>query len=261
MPKAAKSKHSRILHVHLVPSLVSAKQLAGGIAIVVDVLRATTTIVRALTVGVTSVRVCAEIAEAKLLANSLKPAKVILAGERGGKKIPGFDRGNSPLEFTASNCKNATLVMTTTNGTAALLHAASAERVLVGAFVNFSAVCEQLRQDVRPIHVICAGTDGEPSFEDTLFAGGLVECLCDDYELELNDSARLAWNSFETHGHVLEQSMKLGRGGSNLIELGFEDDIAAAAQIDEYVIVPELKRDPLRIEVGGVGVVKKQWPK
>lgn len=261
MSKAAQPVPARVLHVHLLPALVSAEQMQGGVAVVIDVLRGTTTLTKALAVGCVSVRPCREVEEAKALANSMRAGKVILAGERGGQKIDGFDRGNSPNEFTAANSKGCTLVFTTTNGTAALLHAAAAERVLIASFLNFSAVCEQLRADVRPIHVLCAGEKGEPSLEDTLMAGALVECLCDHFELVLNDSARLAWNCFETHGHVLEQTLELGRGGQHLKSLGFDDDIRAAAQIDEYAIVPELKRDPLRIEIGAVGVVREHWPK
>src|SRR5207302_5744007 len=111
---------------------------------------------------------CAEVAEARDRADQMPAGKVLLGGERGGRPIPGFDCGNSPGEYTAAVCKGATLVLTTTNGTRALLRAAEAERVLVAAFVNFSAVCEQLRADARPVHMVCAGCDGQVSLEDTL---------------------------------------------------------------------------------------------
>ena len=101
----------------------------------------------------------------------MRAGRVLLGGERGGKPLPGFDLGNSPREYTGKVCKGNTLVLTTTNGTRALLRAAEAERVLVAAFVNYSAVCEQLRQDARPVHIVCAGTEGEVSLEDTLLAG------------------------------------------------------------------------------------------
>src|SRR5438132_538117 len=82
------------------------------------------------------------------------------------------------------------------------LRAAEAERVLVAAFVNFSAVCEQLRMDVRPVHIVCAGTDGEVSLEDTLLAGAFVDFLSENGDVHLNDAARLAWDVFENHGRV-----------------------------------------------------------
>ena len=85
--------------------------------------------------------------------------------------------------------------------------------MLVAGFVNFSAVCEQVQGDARPIHILCAGSEGEPSLEDTLLAGAFIEHLCDHYELLLNDSARLAWDCFETNGHVMLPALDLGRGG------------------------------------------------
>jgi len=261
MAKDAGSISERELHVHLLPELVSPGRLTGGVTVVIDVLRASTTIVQALAAGCCAVRPCAGIEEARKLADGMPAGKVILAGERGGAKVPGFDRGNSPCEFAPTNCKGCTLVLTTSNGTKALLRASEAERVFVAGFVNFSAVCEQLRADPRPLHILCAGSDGEPSLEDTLLAGAFVESLCDHYELQLNDSARLAWDCFENHGHVLQATLELGRGGQTLKRLGFDEDIRLAAEVDKFTIVPELKRDPLRVEIGTVSILKKCWPK
>ena len=252
---------ARQVSVHLAPSLVAPGRLAGGLAVVIDVLRATTTIVHALAAGCTAIRPCAKIGEARTLADHLPAGKVMLAGERGGRPIEGFDLGNSPREFTATRCKGITLVLTTTNGAPALLRAAEADRVLVAAFVNFSAVCEQIRRDARPLHVICAGLNGEPCLEDTLLAGALVDCLSDESEVQLNDSARLAWDCFENHGRILAGALEVSEGGRGLRELGYAHDIADAADIDRFAIVPELRRDPLRLEVGAIGIVKRRWQK
>jgi 2-phosphosulfolactate phosphatase len=249
----------REVQVHLLPELVPDGCLAGSVAVVIDVLRATTTIVHALAAGCTAVRPCAEIEEAQALAGSMRAGRVLLAGERGGQPVPGFDLGNSPGEFMPRNCRGTTLVFTTTNGTRALLKAAEAERTLVAAFVNYSAVCEQLRQDRRPIHIICAGTDREVTMEDTVMAGALVDYLSQVFEVQLNDSARLAWDSFENHGSILQGALEISRGGANLRKLGYDEDIRAACQVDRFHLVPELKRDPLRIEVGAVGIVQSHW--
>src|SRR5437588_11258931 len=106
----------REVRVHLLPGLAPAGALAGGVAVVIDVLRATTTIVHALIAGCTTVRPCAEIAEAQELAGSMRVGRVLLAGERGGAPLPGFDLGNSPAEYTPKVCKGRTLVLTTPNG-------------------------------------------------------------------------------------------------------------------------------------------------
>jgi 2-phosphosulfolactate phosphatase len=251
----------RDVQVHLLPELAAPGRLSGGLAVVVDVLRATTTMIYALAAGCTSVRICAEVEEAREVAGQMRMGRVLLGGERGGVRLPGFDLGNSPREYTCKVCCGTTLVFTTTNGTRACLRAIEAERALVAGFVNYSAVCEQLRQDSRPVHIICAGTEGEVSLEDTLLAGALVDYLCEVAEVHLNDSARLAWDCFENHGRVLVGALEIGKGGANLQGLGYDEDILAAAKVDQFTLVPELRRDPLRVEVGSVGIVKSHWPK
>lgn len=249
----------RDVQVHLLPELAPPGRLQGGVAVVIDVLRASTTIIHALSAGCTSVRPCAEVEEARVMADSMRAGKVLLGGERGGVAPAGFDLGNSPREYTPKACKGTTLVLTTTNGTRALLRSVEAERTLIAGFVNYSAVCEQLRQDARPVHIICAGTGGEPTLEDTLLAGALVDFLCDVVEIRLSDSARLAWDSFEQHGRVLQGALELSQGGANLKALGYDEDIRMAARVDQFALVPELRRDPLRVEVGAVGIVKSHW--
>jgi 2-phosphosulfolactate phosphatase len=229
------------------------------VAVVVDVLRASTTMVQALAAGCTAILPIAEVDEARRLADSLPAGKVLLAGERNGKPLPAFDCGNSPGEFTASRCGGMTVVLTTTNGTRALLRATAAERVLIGAFVNFSAVCEQLKGETRPIHIVCAGESGQVALEDTLFAGAVVDFLCTDGLVPLNDGARVAWDCFGQHGRVLEGALALGAGGARLCQLGYDDDVRAAARVDAFALVPELRRDPLRVEVGAVGFVTGHW--
>ncbi len=248
--------------VHLVPALAAPGALQSGVAVVMDVLRATTVIVHALAAGCRAVVPCGEIDEAKRRAKELQgDGRVLLSGERHGTPVAGFDLGNSPGEFTAKVCKDAIVVMTTTNGTRALLRAAEAERVLVAAFVNFSAVCEQLRAESRPVHIVCAGTDGDVSLEDTLLAGAIVDVLCETGEVKLNDAARLAWDGFENHGRCLLGALEVGRGGVHLKSLGYEADIRAAADVDRFAVVPELRRDPLRVERGAVGITQSYWPR
>jgi 2-phosphosulfolactate phosphatase len=249
----------RDVHVHLLPELVPPTRLAGGLAVVVDVLRATTTIIHALAAGCIAVRPCAEVEEARQLAGEMRAGRVLLGGERGGMPLPGFDVGNSPHEYTARLCHASTLVLTTSNGTRALLHAAGAERIILAGFVNYSAVCEQLHGDPRPIHILCAGTDGDVALEDTLLAGALVDYLCEAIEVRLNDSARLAWDCFEHHGQVLLGALEVSTGGAKLRALGYDDDIRAAAHVDQFNLVPELRRNPLRVEVGSVGIVQSHW--
>src|SRR6476661_2686777 len=116
----------RTVHVHLLPTLVPAGALQGAMAVGIDVLRATTTIVVALASGCRDVRPCAEVDEARALADSMRVGEVLLGGERGGVKQPGFDLGNSPREYSKSVCKDRSLVFTSTNGTRTLTRIAEA---------------------------------------------------------------------------------------------------------------------------------------
>jgi 2-phosphosulfolactate phosphatase len=255
------SPDEREVRVWLVPGWATADRLAGGLAVVVDVLRATTTVVHALAAGCRAVYPCAEVEEARALAGGMRAGRVLLAGEREGRPLGGFDLGNSPGEFTAARCRGRDLVLTTSNGTRALLQAAPADRILAAGFVNFSAVCEQLARDARPVHVVCAGDGGEPALEDALLAGALVEFLSEEGPVRLNDGARLAWDCFAQHGRVLEGALEVSAGGARLKALGYDEDVRAAARVDAFALVPELRREPTRVEIGAAGIAGHHWLK
>ncbi len=243
------------VHIHLLPRLVPAGIFRGNIAVVVDVLRATTVMVQALASGCSQIIPCLEIDDAVRIASDRPPDTVLLAGERRGLPIEGFDLGNSPRSFTPEVCGGKTLVMTTTNGTKTILASLEAERVLIGAFTNRDATLEALRADGRSVHIVCAGTDGRISLEDAVLAGDLAGVLWKDGYGSGNDEVDLArWAS----GHLsdngaggdrisLSDALSLGRGGRRVREIGLSDDIEDAARVDRYPIVVELVRDPLRI--------------
>ncbi len=251
----------RVVRVHLTPDRLTPALLAESVAVVIDVLRATTTMIHALAAGCEAVWPVEEVEEARRIAGGMRAGRVLLGGERDGLPLPGFDVGNSPSEYTCSRCKGTTLVITTTNGTRALLRAASAARTLIAGFVNYSAVCEILGNEVRPIDLVCAGFNGEIALEDALLAGAFVEFLCEHGSVVLNDAARLAWDCFEHHGRILDGALELSAGGAHLLSLGFDDDLRAAASVDRFTLVPEVRRDPLRVEIGAVGIVKSHWQK
>lgn len=251
----------RVVRVHLTTERLTPALLTDSVAVVIDVLRATTTIIHALASGCTAVRPVEEVEEARRIADEMRAGRVLLGGERHGVPLPGFDLGNSPGQYTCSRCKGTTLVFTTTNGTRALLRASSAARTLIAGFVNYSAVCEQLVQERRPVDIVCAGLHDEVALEDALLAGALVEFLCEHGPVALNDAARLAWDCFEHHGRVLDGALEISAGGVHLRGLGYDDDIRVAARVDQFAIVPEVRREPLRVEIGAVGIVKSHWLK
>ncbi len=240
--------------VYLLPSLIPGGALAGGVAVVVDVLRATTSMVHALAAGCESVIPCLEVDEARRVAALFSAGTALLVGERNGLPIEGFDLGNSPGAFTPEVCAAKTVVMTTTNGTKAILASQEARRVIVAAFVNLRSTVKLLVEDGGPVHIVCAGTDGRISLEDALLAGAVVEALEDRGWLLANDEAEIAatlWYDTDyriaEEGDPLTNFLGVGRGGKRVVELGYNADLDAAAQIDHFDLTAELKTDPLRI--------------
>jgi 2-phosphosulfolactate phosphatase len=245
------------LRVHLLPSLVEPADLAGRTVVVIDVLRATTTVCHALAAGAACVVPCLEIDEARAKASSLRDA--LLGGERGGRKIEGFDFGNSPTEYTAERVGGKNVVFTTTNGTRALLRAAAAEEILLGAFVNLSTVANALSGRER-VDLLCAGTNGVITAEDALFAGAVVDRLSEasrgrkpsGMPATLNDQAFLArdaWRHVVASGRPLATVLRDCQGGRNLIGEGFDADIDIAAQIDAVPLLPRFAAATGRITV------------
>ncbi len=234
------------VHVHFLPELVDEGQLNGKTVVVIDVLRATTTITYALAAGATSVIPCLEVDEARQLRERFGN-DAVLGGERGGVKIEGFDFGNSPSEYTAATVGGKTLIFSTTNGTRAMQTAVGARRVLLAAFVNLSAVCDRLAGEDR-IEIVCAGTNRQITREDVLLAGAIAEQLTRGQDCrELNDQATIATESWARFSRELaenkvplHESLRNSSGARNLIEIGLERDIGIAAQLDKLEVVPEL---------------------
>nr|WP_123784846.1 2-phosphosulfolactate phosphatase [Pirellula staleyi] len=236
---------SRRVVVHLLPSQATTPITAGKTVAVIDVLRATTTIVTAMAAGAARVVPLLEVDEARARAAAIGES-ALLGGERHGKRIDGFHFGNSPAEYTRDKLAGKTLVFTTTNGTRAMLAARQAREIYVASFVNFSAICRELAER-EEVHILCAGTDGEVTREDTLLAGAIADdAVASDPATQLNDEAEIAadaWRAAVTNlsGRVaLAQAMRQSRGGRNLIEIGHEHDIDLAAEIDRFDLTPRL---------------------
>lgn len=233
----------QIVNVYLLPKLVEPSQLTGT-AVVIDILRASTTITHALAAGAQQVIPCLEVEDAKTRAGDFQ-GDVLLGGEREGKRIDGFDLGNSPDEYTPHVVKDKTIFFTTTNGTKAMMRCKHAQRIVIGAFVNLSAVCDDLAGDKR-VELLCAGTHDEVTREDVLFAGAVVDELARHGEIEMNDQADIAVDAWRkaaesfSSGQPLAESLRRTTGGRNLIEIGLERDIEISANIDRFEIVPKL---------------------
>src|SRR3954462_9477213 len=168
---------SHHLRVHKLPREVDEKDLVGSTVVVIDLLRATSTICQALASGAREVVPFLEIDDALAAAKGLDRADIVLGGERRGGKIPGFDVGNSPAEYTPHVVGGKRVFITTTNGTRAMHHARLASRVVLGCFLNLSVVVASVK-NATEIDILCAGTDGGETGEDILAAGSMVHLLC-----------------------------------------------------------------------------------
>ncbi len=220
------------VHVAFTP----AEEVFAPLGIVIDVLRATSTITQAVASGYERVLCCAEVDEARAAAESAGNA--VLGGERAAVRIDGFDFGNSPREFTGAPAAE-TLVLTTTNGTRLLLAAAvRCETVLVGSLLNLAALVAAARASgAADIAILCAGVKGELALDDAYTAGRIAESLGGETTDSAEAAIRLA-GSFGGH----EQGLGSSKSARNLVEAGLEEDIVFCAQESVLDVVPRFSR-------------------
>ena len=230
------------LDVLLTPGEVLPADVAGRTVVVVDVLRATSTIVEALASGVRTIYPVASIEEALRLANTLGREAVLLSGERKALPIEGFDLGNSPRDFTPEKVGGKTLIISTTNGTVVMTAAQAAARVVIGSFLNLSAVVADLARSGSDPVLVCAGREGKFGLEDAVFAGRVAKAVMEaspDAEWELNDGARAALALVEPYAD-LEALFRATAAGKQIADAGLEEDLPFCAQVDRHDLVPVL---------------------
>lgn len=219
-----------LVHVAFTPG----ERTPAPVGIVVDVLRATSTMTQALAAGYRRILCCAEIDEARALAETEGPAK--LAGERRLEAIPGFDFGNSPREVAAEP-QAATLILSTTNGTGLLVSAAARfEHVYVGSLLNLDAVAAAARAHGEDVAVLCAGVLGELALDDAYCAGRIAEVLGG----ERTDSATAAIRLAHTYADARE-GLGASRSAWNLRRHGLEADIEWCARENALDVVPRYR--------------------
>jgi len=244
------------VRVHFLPLLVAPKELSESTCVVIDVLRATTTIAQALASGARQIVPCLEVSDALRAAAGIEGA--LLGGERGGLRIEGFQLGNSPGEYTPEAVSGKTIVFTTTNGTRAMLHCRQAKEVLLAAFVNLEAV-NSLLDSCPTIDILCACTGGRITREDVLLAGALADELA-EAKADLNDQAEIArdaWRqvagserSRENLSIKVAAALRRTQGGRNLTRLGLERDIDLSSQVNSLNIVPRYEPAKGIIRIG-----------
>ncbi len=232
------------IDVVFIPFSVAPATLAGRTVVVVDVLRATSTIAVALYNGAKAILPAASTEEALRIAQNLERDAVVLAGERKSQRIEGFALGNSPAEFTPQAIGGKTIVMTTSNGTEAFAATQGAREVIAGAAVNFSAVvarCRAVLAEHGDLAILCSGNDKHFSLEDAFAAGRLAKVLfpkAGPRASEANDATLAALELARHFGDRWGMALRASAHGRELLELGFKADVEACAVEDTHPVLP-----------------------
>ena len=230
----------KTIDVCLSPDLMHLYNVAGKAVVAVDILRATSCMTTAFAHGVRCIRPVAEVEESR----ALREQGYLVAAERGGEKVAGFDLGNSPFEYMNENLEGKKIGVTTTNGTRAISLSKGADKLLIGSFLNLKAVADLLNKQEQDVLIVCAGWQGHVNLEDTLFAGALAEQLTAKFTRAC-DSTLSAIALHHTAKNDMLAFLQNSSHVQRLKGLGIEKDIAFCLQRDIYDVVPILKNEEL----------------
>lgn len=234
-PKSGKPS----LAIAVSPALVPHYQVEGKIVVVIDILRATSSICVAFAHG--AKRILPVLTPDEAI--SFRIAKYLVAGERDGKKIDGFDMGNSPFDFM-ENVQGKEIVMTTTNGTQAIIASRFGKKIIIGSFLNLGILTTWLSQQKEDVLLLCSGWKNKLNLEDFLFAGVLADRLIDTHNLE-EDSVITARHLVKIANGDYLGFIKNAAHAQRFERLGIEKDMAYCLQEGIIDIIPELKGDYL----------------
>jgi 2-phosphosulfolactate phosphatase len=236
------------IHIQLLPFPPAPNLVSDRVVVVIDILRATSVMVQAMWQGVREIIPVKTVEEAFQLAKTFPPNTTLLGGERESRKIEGFDLGNSPREYQGEKVRGKRLILTTTNGTKAFHAVSSGKNVLVGSFLNISAVakrCFELNQD---LFIYLSGDQGNFSLEDTVCGGMLIDRILRKgrESFFLTDASRSAHILFQKFEANIVESFYVSQHGRSLVDQGFEEDLTYCAQVDITNIVPVFKEGVIK---------------
>ena len=214
----------------------------GRVVLVIDVLRASTTVAVALSNGARAIIPFESSDEVLLRAKQFERDDVLLAGERKMHAIPGFDLGNSPREYSREAVEGKTVLLTTTNGTVALVGLTGARDVVVASYVNFTAVSAVIRAAARgaaDVTIVCAGRDRQFALEDAACAGRYARAVTKRLaNVRLNDAAQACSLIDKRYGDGLDRLFEDSEHGRALAEAGFAEDLVVCASLDAHPVIP-----------------------
>jgi 2-phosphosulfolactate phosphatase len=213
-----------------------------AIVVVIDILRATSAITTAFYNGVAQMIPVSTIEEAL----EYKKKGYIVAAERNGEIVEGFDLGNSPFGYMNKKVKGKTIAITTTNGTQAINAAKNAKRIIIGSFLNLDVVIDYLRAEKKDVLLLCAGWKHKFNLEDTLYAGAIADALISKYEFTSScDSAIAAGQLYHLAKHDLYEFLGHSSHRNRLQKLNLERDIKYCLTPNQCPVIPVMENGAL----------------
>ena len=229
------------IDVCLSPELMHLYDLQDRTVVVVDILRATSCMVTAFAHGVQSITPLADLNACR----ALKKNGFITSGELDGKKVEGFDKGNSPFEYMGPDIKAKKIAFTTTNGTQAIEKANGAKKIIIGSFLNLSSVVKYLLFGENNVLIVCAGWKGKVNLEDTLFAGAIMEKLKNHIEPDC-DAPLAAQHLYNLAKDNMVKFLSNSSHVKRLNRLNIQKDIDYCLTPDQYQVVPYMVQGILK---------------
>ena len=228
------------VEIVLSPLLLPLTNLKGKTVVIIDILRATSTICAALDNGANSITPVISVEEAL----SYQSGPYLVAGERNGEKAEGFDFGNSPLEYSPEVITGKDIVLTTTNGTKCIHAAKDAEEILIGSFFNLSTVVQHLVSSNQSVVLFCAGWKDQVNLEDTLYAGYIAKALSDSHEWE-SDPVEIALDLVENAEDDPTEYLTRASHAKRFNRLGNNIDLGVCMQFDAHPVLVKYQNNTL----------------
>jgi 2-phosphosulfolactate phosphatase len=230
----------RKIEVCLTPALIDLYAIENSIVVVIDILRATSSIVYGIDNGAEAIIPVSQVEDCLTYADR----GYLLAAERNGEVVEGYNFGNSPFSYTAEKVAGKTVVLTTTNGTKALHLARKASKVVIGSFLNLQALCDWLKTEDKDVLLLCAGWKDQFNLEDTIFAGAVVQELRPVFT-EFDDAGVAAEDLYVMAKDNLRAFVGKSAHSHRMIALNIEEDIKFCLQLNICQAIPVLEGDNL----------------
>ncbi len=219
----------------------------GKTSVVIDVLRASTTIITALQNGAKEIIPVSTVEFAMKASSSMFGGQTLLGGERNTKKIEGFNLGNSPLEYSEDTVKGKSLILYTTNGTRAVVKAKFSANLVICAFNNLTAIANYLIENDNDVEILCAGRNNLFCIEDAVCAGKLTaEIIKLKEDMQLTDAAKASVALGKTFGKSIPKMLTECEHGQLLLSNGFSDDIKVCSKLNTTQIIPLFKTNIIK---------------